>query len=206
MRNINSSDPWQILFYRSLSFIFCMSIFLVQQNKKGTYLKIKNIGYTGIAGAFFLMTAQIFYVHAFALTSIGNTLFTLSTIPFITAFLAFIFLREKIGSKKIIIMLLGLFGIIIMASDNLDSNSFLGSILALLCAISFSLYTLVMRRYRLNDMYPTLLVSGIFLVIVTYILNYNALLIPVKDMLLCFLWGGILSSFANIIFFMLQNI
>ena len=200
MRNINSGDPWQILFYRSLSFIFCMSIFLVQQNKKGTYLKIKNIGYTGIAGAFFLMTAQIFYVHAFALTSIGNTLFTLSSIPFITAFLAFIFLREKIGSKKIIIMLLGLFGIIIMASDNLDSNSFLGSILALLCAISFSLYTLVMRRYRLNDMYPTQLVSGIFLGIVTLILNYNALLIPVKDMLLCFLWGGILSSFANIIF------
>ena len=120
MRSISSGDPWQILFYRSLSFIFCMSIFLIQQNKKSTYNKIKNIGYTGIAGAFFLMTAQIFYVHAFALTSIGNTLFTLSSIPFITAFLAFIFLREKIGSKKIIIMLIGLFGIIVMVSDNLD--------------------------------------------------------------------------------------
>ena len=43
MRNINSGDPWQILFYRSLSFIFCMSIFLIQQNKKATYNKIKNI-------------------------------------------------------------------------------------------------------------------------------------------------------------------
>ena len=200
MRNINSGDPWQILFYRSLSFIFCISIFLIQQNKKATYNKIKNIGYTGIAGAFFLMTAQIFYVHAFALTSIGNTLFTLSSIPFITAFLAFIFLREKIGSKKIIIMLIGLFGIIIMVSDNLDSKSFLGSVFALLCAISFSLYTLVMRRYRLNDMYPTLLVSGIFLGIVTMTINYNAILIPIEDVLLCFLWGGILSSFANIIF------
>ena len=76
------------------------SIFLIQQNKKGTYLKIINVGYTGIAVAFFLMTAQTFYVDAFALTSIGNTLFTLSTIPFITAFLAFIFFREKIRSKK----------------------------------------------------------------------------------------------------------
>ena len=200
MRNINSGDPWQILFYRSLSFIFCMSIFLIQQNKKTTYNKIKNIGYTGIAGAFFLMTAQIFYVHAFALTSIGNTLFTLSSIPFITAFLAFIFLREKIGSKKIIIMLIGLFGIIIMVSDNLDSKSFLGSVFALLCAMSFSLYTLVMRRYRLNDMYPTLLVSGIFLGIVSMTINYNAILIPIEEVFLCFLWGGILSSFANIIF------
>ena len=97
-------------------------------------------------------------------------------------------------------MLIGLFGIIIMVSDNLDSKSFLGSIFALLCAISFSLYTLVMRRYRLNDMYPTLLVSGIFLGIVTMTINYNAILIPIEDVLLCFLWGGILSSFANIIF------
>ena len=146
------------------------------------------------------MTAQVFYVHTFALTSIGNTLFTLSSIPFITAFLAFIFLREKIGSKKIIIMLIGLFGIIIMVSDNLDSKSFLGSVFALLCAVSFSLYTLVMRRYRLNDMYPTLLVSGIFLGIVTMTINYNAILIPIEEVFLCFLWGGILSSFANIIF------
>ena len=49
-------------------------------------------------------------------------------------------------------------------------------------------------------MYPTLLVSGIFLGIVTMTINYNAILIPIEDVLLCFLWGGILSSFANIIF------
>ena len=97
-------------------------------------------------------------------------------------------------------MLIGLFGIIVMVSDNLDSKSFLGSVFALLCAISFSLYTLVMRRYRLNDMYPTLLVSGIFLGIVTMTINYNAILIPIGEVFLCFLWGGILSSFANIIF------
>ena len=200
MQNISSGDPWQILFYRSLSFVFCMSIFLFQQYKKSTYIKISNISYLGIAGAFFLMIAQIFYVHAFALTSIGNTLFTLSSIPFITAFLAFIFLKEKIESKKIIIMLIGISGIIIMVSDNLDSKILLGNIFALLCAISFSLYTVVMRKYRRNDMFPTLLVSGIFLGIVTLIVNYNALLIPIEEILLCFLWGGILSSFANIIF------
>ena len=200
MRNIDNDDPWIILFYRSLSFIFCMSIFLIQQNKKSTYNKIKNIGFTGIAGAFFLMTAQIFYVHAFALTSIGNTLFTLSSIPFITAILAFIFLKEKIELRNFIIMLFGLFGILTMIYDGLETGGLYGNIMALFCATSFSFYTLIMRKYRKTDMIPTLLVSGILLSLVTFIINFNDLIIPIIDILLCFLWGGILSAFVNIIF------
>ena len=54
MRNINSADAWQIIFFRSLSFVFVMSIILTQQYKHSTIIKIKNIGYVGIAGGFFL--------------------------------------------------------------------------------------------------------------------------------------------------------
>ena len=187
-------------FFRSLSFVFVMLLILTQQYKHSTIIKIKNIGYVGIAGGFFLMIAHIFYIQSFANTSIGNTLFTLSSIPFITAIMAFIFLKEKIELRKLIIMLFGLLGIIIMIYDGLETGGFYGNIMALFCAISFSFYTLIMRKYRKTDMLPTLLVSGILLSIVTFILNYNDLIIPIRDILLCFLWGGILSAFANIIF------
>ena len=177
-----------------------MSIILCKQYKKSTFIKIKNIGYVGIAGGFFLMLAHIFYVHSFANTSIGNTLFTLSSIPFITAILAFIFLKEKIELRNLIIMLFGLFGILTMIYEGLETGGLYGNIMALFCATSFSLYTLIMRKYRKIDMLPTLLISGILLSIVTFILNYNDLIIPIRDILLCFLWGGILSAFVNIIF------
>jgi len=200
MRNINNADAWQIIFFRSLSFVFVMLLILTQQYKHSTIIKIKNIGYVGIAGGFFLMLAHIFYIQSFANTSIGNTLFTLSSIPFITAIIAYIFLKEKIGLRKLIIMLFGIFGILIMVYDGLEKGGFYGNIMALFCATSFSFYTLIMRKYRKTDMLPTLLVSGILLSIVTFILNYNDLIIPIRDILLCFLWGGILSAFVNIIF------
>ena len=200
MRNISHADAWQIIFFRSLSFVIIMSIILCQQYKKSTFIKIKKIGYVGIVGGFFLMLAHIFYVHSFANTSIGNTLFTLSSIPFITAILAFVFLKEKIELRKIIIMLFGLFGIVIMIYDGLGTGGIYGNIMALFCATSFSFYTLIMRKYRKTDMIPTLLVSGILLSLVTFIINFNDLIIPIIDILLCFLWGGILSAFVNIIF------
>ena len=200
MRNISHADAWQIIFFRSLSFVMVMSLILCQQYKKSTFIKIKNIGYVGIAGGLFLMLAHIFYVHSFANTSIGNTLFTLSSIPFITAILAFVFLKEKIELRKIIIMLFGLFGIVIMIYDGLGTGGIYGNIMALFCATSFSFYTLIMRKYRKTDMIPTLFFSGILLSLVTFIINFNDLIIPIIDILLCFLWGGILSAFVNIIF------
>ena len=148
MRNISHADAWQIIFFRSLSFVMVMSLILCQQYKKSTFIKIKNIGYVGIAGGLFLMLAHIFYVHSFANTSIGNTLFTLSSIPFITAILAFIFLKEKIELRKLIIMLFGLFGIVIMIYDGLGTGEIYGNIMALFCATSFSFFTLIMTKYR----------------------------------------------------------
>ena len=97
-------------------------------------------------------------------------------------------------------MLFGLFGIVIMIYDGLGTGGIYGNIMALFCATSFSFYTLIMRKYRKTDMIPTLLVSGILLSLVTFIINFNDLIIPIIDILLCFLWGGILSAFVNIIF------
>jgi len=103
MRNINTADPWQITFYRALAFLFPITLILFHQHRLGIVTNIKKIGYPGMAGGFFLMLAQLLFIQSIANTSIANALFTLSSIPFITAILAFIFLKEKISLRTIII-------------------------------------------------------------------------------------------------------
>ena len=49
-------------------------------------------------------------------------------------------------------------------------------------------------------MIPTLLISGIIIAVVSFILNSGNLTIPLQDVLLCFLWGGLLSGFVNSVF------
>jgi drug/metabolite transporter (DMT)-like permease len=49
-------------------------------------------------------------------------------------------------------------------------------------------------------MLPTLLVSGAIIVLVALILRVDDLGISLHDLLLCFLWGGLLSGLANWMF------
>ncbi len=200
MRNIHFSDAWQITFYRSLAFTFSIALILSYKNRSSTLSTIKKVGYAGVMGGILLMGANLFFIQAFANTSIANTLFTLSLIPFITAVLAFLFLNEKLSLRTFTIMLVALFGILIMINEGIKTGDLFGNIMAICCAFCFSSFTIVIRKFRNIDMIPTLLISGIIIAVVSFILNSGNLTIPLQDVLLCFLWGGLLSGFVNSVF------
>jgi len=200
MRNINSADPWQIAFYRGLAFLFSITLVLFHQYRLEIVTKIKNTGFPGMAGGFLLMLANLLFIQAIANTSIANALFTLSSIPFITAILAFIFLKEKISLRTIIIMIFAFMGIFIMIKDGLESGGFYGNVLALVCAISFSGFVIVLRKSRNIDMLPANMVSGVLVIIVSFVISLGNMKVPIQEILLCFLWGGVLSGFVNSVF------
>ncbi len=200
MRNIDFADAWQITFYRSLAFTFSIALILSYKNRSSTLSTIKKVGYAGVMGGILLMGANLFFIQAFANTSIANTLFTLSLIPFITAVLAFLFLKEKLSLRTFTIMLVALFGILIMINEGIKTGDLFGNIMAIGCAFCFSSFTIVIRKFRNIDMIPTLLISGIIIAVVSFILNSGNLNIPLQDVLLCFLWGGLLSGFVNSVF------
>jgi len=200
MRNINSADPWQIAFYRGLAFLFSITLILFHKYRLEIVTKIKNTGFPGMAGGFLLMLANLLFIQAFANTSIANALFTLSSIPFITAILAFIFLKEKISLRIIIIMIFAFMGIFIMIKDGLESGGFYGNVLALVCAFSFSGFVIVLRKSRNIDMLPANMVSGVLVIIVSFVISLGNMKVPIQEILLCFLWGGVLSGFVNSVF------
>ena len=200
MRNINNADPWQITFYRSLAFLFSITLVLIYRHNSDILTSIKKIGYPGIAGGFFLMIAQILYVQSFAHTSIANALFTFSTIPFISAFLAFIFLKEKISTTTIVTMFFAFIGIFIMIKDGLETGGFYGNIIALICAFCFSTFVIILRKSRNNDMLPVNLISSVLALFVSFAISLGEINVPIQDILLCFLWGGVLSGFVHSVF------
>ena len=95
-------------------------------------------------------------------------MFTVSTIPFITAIISYIFLNEKIKKENIVIILVSLIGILIILNDSIISGDFIGIIFALLCALFFSFYILILRKSKHIDMIPAGLLGGIFIVIVSF--------------------------------------
>jgi drug/metabolite transporter (DMT)-like permease len=194
MRNINIADPWQIAFFRALAFIFPIILILFHRHGLGIVTNIKKTGYLGMVGGFFLMLAHLLFIQAIAHTSIANALFTLNLVPFITAILAFLFLKEKISLRTILIMFFAFVGIFIMVKDGLGTGGFYGNILALVCAFSFSTFVIILRKSRNIDMMPVNLISGVLVLIVSFVISLGDINVPIQDILLCFLWGGVLLA------------
>ncbi len=200
MRNIEVANTWQIIFYRSLFFAVSILTIIIFQNRVSFFKSIKNVGFPGVIGAVFYTFANIMFVHAFANTTVANSLFTLSSIPFITAILAFFFLGENISKRTISIMFVALLGIIIMISEGLALGQIYGNLMALGTAISFSCFTIILRKYRTIDMLPTILIGGLIILLFTFFISLENLIIPLNEIFLCFLWGGVLSGCVNYIF------
>ena len=159
-----------------------------------------NTSYYGLIGGIFLMIANILFIHAMTITSIGNSLFTVSTIPFITSILAFFFLKEKIEFKTFLLMVFAFVGIFIMFKSSIESDDYIGNILAFGCALSFSFFILLIRNLRNIDMMPSSLIGGIFIVIVSYAFMEGNIYISLHDILYCMLWGALLNGFMNSVF------
>ena len=91
-------------------------------------------------------------------------------------------------------------GIFIMVKDGLESGSIYGNILAFVCAICFSGFVIVLRKFNNIDMLPANMVSGFLVIIVSFVVCLGNIKVPIQEILLCFLWGGVLSGFVNSVF------
>ena len=49
-------------------------------------------------------------------------------------------------------------------------------------------------------MMPVNLISGVLVLIVSFVFSLGNLNVPFQDILLCFLWGGVLTGFASSVF------
>ena len=159
LRNIEAADAWQINLYRSLAFMVAVAMVLMFQYRRDTAVRIRAIGRPGLLGGVLLAVASIAFIQALVHTTIANTLFTLSAIPFITAALARVLLKERMGRATLATMLVAATGIFVMVVEGVGIGSGYGNAMALITALCFSGFAIIVRRHRRIDMKPTLLVA-----------------------------------------------
>ena len=91
-------------------------------------------------------------------------------------------------------------GVFIMISGGSGSGSIYGNLLALMTALCFSGFAVVVRRYRNVEMLPALLISGAIIAAVTLPLLWGQLAVPWRDVIWCFMLGGFISALSNVLF------
>ena len=162
----NMDDPglilWQYLFARGLVIFLLLNIYLFFDEGIEFYKNYLKIGIAGIIGGVGLGTAMITFIWSITNTTAAITLLCLSAMPFITALLGFLFLKEKIRPSVWAAIFVASIGVVIMAFDSVSIGSLNGLIYGLASALGFSIFSVSLRWKKETPKFTTVAVAGLF--------------------------------------------
>ena len=154
--------PWQYIFGRGLTIFILLNLYLYFEEGINFYKNYKKIGRSGVIGGCGLGVAMISFIYSITNTTAAVTLLCLAAMPFFTAILAYLFLKEKISLNVWISILIATVGIIIMAVGNTEKNSLLGFLFGITSSIGFSVFSVSLRWRKETPKFTTVAIAGLF--------------------------------------------
>ena len=169
VRNIDQAHtvPWQYLFARGMVIFILLNFYLYLEEGLGFLKNYSKIGVSGIIGGIGLAAAMITFIWSITSTTAAITLLCLAAMPFITALLGFLFLKEKISMNVWISILIATVGIIIMAFGNHEKNTLIGFVLGIVSALGFSVFSVSLRWRKETPKFTTVALAGLICFLVS---------------------------------------
>jgi len=157
-----ASVPWQYLFTRGIVIFFLLNIYLFMEEGIDFYKNYLKMGIAGILGGIGLGTAMMTFIWSITNTTAAVTLLCLSAMPFMTALLGFLFLKETIKPSVWFAIIVATIGVVIIALGNSDLGSLTGLIFGLASALGFSVFSVSLRWKKETPKFTTVAFAGLF--------------------------------------------
>jgi drug/metabolite transporter (DMT)-like permease len=198
--------PWQYIFGRGLTIFILLNLYLFFEEGKNFYKNYFKIGLSGLIGGSGLGVAMISFMFSITNTSAAITLLCLAAMPFFTALLAFLFLREKISLNVWISIIIATVGIGIMAVGNSTDTSLIGFVFGITSSLGFAVFSVTLRWRKDTPKFTTTAFAGFFCFTIATIVilsndyvffssSYNSSLFSLHGTLVCL--GLILYSIGS---------
>ena len=165
--------PWQYLFTRGVTIFLLINIYLFFNEGINFYKNYLKIGFSGIVGGSGLGFAMITFIWSITNTSAAITLLCLASMPFITALLGFLFLKEKITLNVWIAITIAAIGIAMMAVGYLNISSLFGLSFGIISAVGFSVFSVSLRWRKETPKFTTVAFAGLFCATISAIIILN---------------------------------
>jgi len=156
------SVPWQYLFFRGFTIFLLINFYLFLREGKSFIENYKNIGASGILGGISLGIAMMCFIWSITHTTVAITLLMLAAMPFMTAILGYIFLKEKVSNTTLIAIIIAAIGIVFMAFNSQQIGTLFGLVIGLLSALGFSFFSVSLRWRKNTPKFTTVAVAGLF--------------------------------------------
>ena len=168
IRMIEDAVVWQILLYRSISMSLFLYMVIRLRSGESPFLQIRRIGLPVVVAGLSLVAAYSGGIYAIQNTSVANAMLLFATAPFMAAVLGWLVLREPVRAATWIAIAVALGGILIMVSDKTGDVAVQGSLAALGSALGFAVFTVALRWGRGGEMLPSVFLSGLFAIVITF--------------------------------------
>jgi len=154
-------DAWTLLFWRGLFGGTFLAGVVVWQLRGRLWRSIRAMGWEGAAVTVCSALATVCFLNAMRCTAIADVMVIDAAIPFITAGLAWLILRERESWHTLGATLAAFAGMALMAAPAVAGGRFLGDLLALCMATLMSLVIVLIRRKRGVNMVPAVCSSAL---------------------------------------------
>ena len=200
------TTPWQYIFARGLTIFVVLNLYLFFEEGKNFVKNYLKIGISGLIGGCGLGIAMITFIYSITNTSAAITLLCLAAMPFFTALLGFLFLKEKISLNVWLAIIIATIGLVIIALGNKEKSSIIGLIFGMTSSIGFSIFSVTLRWRKETPKFTTVAFAGLFCFIfatamillkgqVFFSTSYNSSLFSLHGTLVCL--GLILYSIGS---------
>jgi len=167
VRSTEIANGWEIVFWRSLFMVLTLGVILTVWHRGAVLRKFAAVGVWGVVTGGFLAMTFFFFIIALTMTTVANTLVTMSIMPFVAALLGWLALKEPIRPRTWVAMAAAAGGLVLMFADSLRGDGAAGMLIALGVPLAFAANLIVVRHHAGQaDMVPTVVIAGVISLLV----------------------------------------
>jgi len=193
IRGLADMTDWQIVFWRHFLIGMTLCLGLLFYYRSGFIDAFKAIGRPGIFGAAAFGLSLLFLTMALHHSSIANVMFILALVPVLTALMGWIVLRETVQKITWIAMTGSIIGVALMVLGYLNSGNMKGTSLSIGCAITVSLFAIILRWGREINMIPMFAVGSLIAASIALPFSFNDLMLDAAQLTLLLAWASLVS-------------
>lgn len=165
-RHLEAARGFEMTFWRSVFAALFVSGALLWQERGQAVAKVRAIGWPGLVSGFMWSIMFCCFMIAMTMTTVANTLVVMSVAPLLTAFLAWLFLRQRIARRTwgaIAIACIGMMGMFASGMSAASGRELVGMLIAFGVPLAAAVNVIALKKADHGvDLVPSILLGGVF--------------------------------------------
>jgi drug/metabolite transporter (DMT)-like permease len=192
-------DVWTVLGWRSFFGGSTLVLIALYSNRRRNPTAKKAAMPLYLLSGLIAAISMFGYIGALKLTTVANVLAIYATLPFVSAGIAYLWMRERVERRVLIASAIAFVGVLIVAGFAARLQDLAGSGLALVMTVTFSVLLVMSRRYSALKLAPVNAIgSGLCVLLCLPLMSHT---IPsASELAILALFGSTTSGLAYLLF------